>query len=361
MVFTLPKGISQISGIEKQKKKVYDEVTGEMVTQEELNRRIASRKAFREGTGIGQQPDEPANVPEESRRVLSPGERAAIAANAPEGMAVDKYGDLFESGTPRSLAQAEVDIGRAEASGGTSLSAERQEEVTAQKVQRVQEIKIAIAEGKADNKTISELQELEGDLSQEQAGKSALLGLLPGAAKGGATKAIAGQSGVVGETAKKTGLGKFGLGAFIAVGAIAEASNDFFRSLRTQQAESNQGYISIKSEGESYMEGLISDTNTFPENAARNARELYRTIGAIDEAHAKLWNDANNDAKMFLDEGARDDLDEFLFYQKRLRQDYINRFNDAAFNPDISKAPLNAADEITLKRLSDKIQKGKKS
>lgn len=170
-----------------------------------------------------------------------------------------------------------------------------------------------------------------------QALGAGLLGAGPGFAGGLATAGAA--SLVAGGTAAAS-TAFLGPGA-LAVGAAAALGTFLFsvrNNIASQQAEEFAADQQVLLKGDKYLRSLITDTNRNPQNAAQNIVLFYQTLNMISIAHAKTWQDSQENLNRFLGKDATKELAKFEVFDSTMKNYYIQQFNTAvgAPNPNVN-------------------------
>lgn len=186
-----------------------------------------------------------------------------------------------------------------------------------------------------------ELASIQGNqIDYGQAALAGLASVVPGFLGGQVTAAGAAAIGAGGGGAAAAGGAAAGAafsGAGIALGALGAFGGFLLgvrNSIKGQQTVSIAKDTAVLKKGEARLKALIADTNLNPENAPENIALFYKTLNAIDIAHARLARTANSDLSKALSVGGFEKLSEFEIFDNYNRQFMIQKFNVALAAPN---------------------------
>ena len=274
---------------------------------------------------------------------LSTTEKSKIAKEN-VGRAIDKYGNISpplisESGSPTEEGKQRI-FDTQELAAGAGISTrdlQAQQAAQQQRTQRLQQLDILQKEGLL---TQEELQNIGGsDINLGEVAGAVALGAAPGlaTAAGGFALSATGAGAVAGVPLATIGLIAAGKGAL-------DAWNNGLSNIRSQQAGEFAVDKDALRKGTTALTQLITDTNTYPQNAETNIEAFHNILNGIDMAHAKTWADSQENLNIFQGQDGTPELGKFENFNDFLRPTITNRFNAAVFNPDPNKAVLTAAD-----------------
>lgn len=203
--------------------------------------------------------------------------------------------------TPEELAQGKEDIARAKASGGTSLSAARQEEVEQQQ-QEAQRLGGQIGQ-------FEELPVKQTDFDLGEAATKAAVEAVPSAIQFGAGGLAAGAIG-----APATGglsipvLGSLSAAGGFAAGFIRSITSDF----KDQRRDMNENPRIVLQDGKTNLQDLATRAATDPANRAVYVNQFNNQLALIEQAHRQIKLDTSKDVLIF--ERSEDVLADFEFF-----------------------------------------------
>lgn len=241
----------------------------------------------------------------------------------------------------------EQDIIDIEAMQAGGLSAKQRAEQAIAQQERQQAIQQIMQSGML---TPQQLQEVGGaDIDWKQALGAGAIGVIPGLLGGGAAGAAAGLLG--GPAAPLTST----LGAIIggAVGAITGFINSVKSNISGQQRGEYSADKTTLTKGMTALNGLITDTNMYPQNAIENTQLFALTLGNIQRAHAKTWKDSQEDLNRFLGHDGTPELARFNQFETSLKPMYIQRFMSAVNNPDPNKVSFSIGELEMIQSLGE--------
>ena len=264
--------------------------------REELERQRQAQGTLEEslptGERISQGPIQPLE-PVEERRILTPDERGRIAATAPEGYAVDKYGNLFDSRSPEAIAQAKEDIGRFEAGGPTELSESRRVEVAQEQQQLAGQV------GQFQQLPVSP----EG-LDFGEAATTGLTDAIPRALTIAGGAAVAGASvGSIAGTAGAPATAGLSIPAGAAIGAsvgfVGSLSASILSDFKEQRRNMNEDPAVILQDGKTALGKWATMAASDPANSGFYINNFNNQLALIDQAHRQVKLDTSRDVLLF--------------------------------------------------------------
>lgn len=241
---------------------------------------------------------------------------------------IDARTDLTEE--EKALEKAKYNISRFEAGGTSELSVEREQEVAHQQAQRQQEIQQALSMAQKGIITPEQFQQIAGsDPDWKEAMGAGAIGVIPGLLGGAAAGAAA---GLMTPAAPLTSTAGAIIGG--AVGAITGFINSVKSNIKGQQSGEFSADKTALTKGITALNALITDANMNPQNAASDIELFYKTLNMIDTAHARTWQDSQENLNRFTGNDGTPELARFEVFNNVLRQTYLNRFMAAVGNPD---------------------------
>jgi len=237
------------------------------------------------------------------------------------------------------LERDQYEVARIKAGGPGTIRTDVQAKLDQEEALRQQQIQQAIVKGQEGLTNAQNIEGASPNISEVVgAGFAGVApGLIGGAAAGAAGGALVGGVGAI-------------PGALIggAAGAVTSFISSAKSNLKAQQAGEFSADRTALTKGMTALSMLITDVNQNPQNAAEDAELFYKTLGMIDQAHARTYKDSQEDLNQWLGNDGTPELARFEVFDNVLRQTYINRFNAALQSPNSANSSLSTSEMMAI-------------